>query len=435
MAMPLCEGRTLTQVVNDEPEFITEAWLKSILAPLLDAIEALHSVHIFHRDIAPDNVFIQENGAPILLDFGAARQIVSDMTQALTVILKPGYAPIEQYAEDASMKQGPWTDIYALGAVIYFALTRKAPPNSVTRLVNDTYQPLVKVLGTSYSEGFLAAVDAALVIRPEGRPQTIDAMRELLGLPRITPPPKTQLNPRASSPAHRTGSLTNSVPTITDADATMIVPRKTAAPASGVTLSPALAAQEAPSAPDVPAPVTAAPASPAPARRKEGMGTVALIAVGVAILVAGALVTFWRINSQPAAGLRADSETAVKSEAAKPSDAVAPAPQAGVVAPVSTAAAPSAPAPSPVAQPALPAGAKAAEAAAASAIGTLQIAVKPWGEVLVDGGSKGVSPPLKQLKLAAGKHKVEFANPGFPSYATEIEIQKGRSVTVSYQFK
>jgi aspartate/methionine/tyrosine aminotransferase len=88
-----------------------------------------------------------------------------------------------------------------------------------------------------------------------------------------------------------------------------------------------------------------------------------------------------------------------------------------------------------VAQPALPAGAKAAEAAAASAIGTLQIAVKPWGEVLVDGGSKGVSPPLKQLKLAAGKHKVEFANPGFPSYATEIEIQKGRSVTVSYQFK
>ena len=166
MAMPLVEGSTLTSVVRDRRSSVTEAWLRQIVAPLLDAIEALHGVQIYHRDIAPDNVLIQQNGTPVLLDFGAAREIVAAQTQALTVILKPGYAPVEQYAEDAGMKQGPWTDIYALGAVMQFAVTGRAPPNSVTRLMNDSRIPLLQ--------------DSRVIDRTDVREVTLQALEHLV---------------------------------------------------------------------------------------------------------------------------------------------------------------------------------------------------------------------------------------------------------------
>ena len=97
-----------------------------MLAPLLDALETLHAAPCFHRDIAPDNILILDSGGPLLLDFGAARRIIGDMTQAVTVVIKPGYAPIEQYADDNSLQQGPWTDIYALAAVVRLRDHRQA---------------------------------------------------------------------------------------------------------------------------------------------------------------------------------------------------------------------------------------------------------------------------------------------------------------------
>ena len=81
----------------------------------------LHASQIYHRDIAPDNVLLMaDTGRPLLLDFGAARRVIGDMTQALTAILKPGYAPVEQYADMPGLKQGPWTDVYALAAVVHW---------------------------------------------------------------------------------------------------------------------------------------------------------------------------------------------------------------------------------------------------------------------------------------------------------------------------
>ena len=113
--------------------------------PLLDALELLHRGNCVHRDVSPDNIMLLAGEAPVLLDFGAARRVIGDATQALTVILKPGYAPIEQYDEIPGMKQGPWTDIYALAGVLHFAITGKPPVPSVGRLVQDTYQPLGRV--------------------------------------------------------------------------------------------------------------------------------------------------------------------------------------------------------------------------------------------------------------------------------------------------
>lgn len=183
MVMPLYEGTTLKDHLKQRGGPPDEAWLMSLLDPLTEALAAIHAESCFHRDIAPDNVILLAgSGRPLLLDFGAARRVIGDMTQALTVILKPGYAPIEQYAEAPHMKQGAWTDIYALAASVHFALVGRTPPPSVSRMMSDTYQPLATQLAGRYSARFLEAIDRALIVKPEERTQSIAELRTALGL-------------------------------------------------------------------------------------------------------------------------------------------------------------------------------------------------------------------------------------------------------------
>lgn len=179
--MPFYEGKTLKQVLSDKTVQPTEDWLKRLLAPLLDALEIVHSKHCFHRDIAPDNIFVLSDGKPVLIDFGAARQVIGDMGSNLTVILKHGYAPLEQYAGDPTMPQGAWTDLYALGAVLHYSITGTAPIPSVGRMIKDAYEPLAKRYAGHYSEPFLRAIDDALAVRSDQRPQSVAEFRSRLG--------------------------------------------------------------------------------------------------------------------------------------------------------------------------------------------------------------------------------------------------------------
>jgi len=184
MVMPFYQGVTLKdklRAMNTPPD---EKWLKNLLSQLLGALSILHKDNCFHRDIAPDNILIlSDDDKPLLLDFGAARRVIGDMTQTLTVMLKPGYAPIEQYGtENALIKQGPWTDIYALAAVIYFAINGKTPIPSVDRMLSDTLVPLSKSAESQYSADFLKGIDRSLAVRPEDRPQSVDELRTLLDL-------------------------------------------------------------------------------------------------------------------------------------------------------------------------------------------------------------------------------------------------------------
>jgi serine/threonine protein kinase len=183
MVMPCYEGVTLKEWLRRAPQPPDEAWWRERLPPLLDALALMHSRHCYHRDVAPDNIMLIGPALqPLLLDFGAARRVIGDATQALTVILKPGYAPVEQYAEVAALKQGPWTDVYALCAVLYTALTGAPPPPSVGRMVKDECVPARVCAAGRYSEAFLAAIDAGLSIRPEDRPQDMLALGAALGL-------------------------------------------------------------------------------------------------------------------------------------------------------------------------------------------------------------------------------------------------------------
>lgn len=182
MVMPFYEGLTLKQALIRMSEPPSEEWLMGLLNPLMNAIEVLHFENCFHRDISPDNILLLEGGRPVLLDFGAARRVIGDMAQNLTVILKHGFAPVEQYAEMPGLRQGAWTDIYALAAVVHFAIRGEAPPPSVARVASDIAAPLEVVLKGRYSERFLRCMDRALTLKPEQRPQSIAELRSLLGV-------------------------------------------------------------------------------------------------------------------------------------------------------------------------------------------------------------------------------------------------------------
>ena len=179
MVMPYYEGPTLKSALATRGSRPDEAQLRSWLKPLLDALGVMHAAHCFHRDIAPDNILLTPTG-PLLLDFGAARRVIGDMTHDLTVVLKPGFAPIEQYGDVATMAQGAWTDLYALACVVYFAITGRVPMSSVERLMDDRLEPLSVLAAGRYSTHFLATIDAALAVRPNDRPQSDAEFRALL---------------------------------------------------------------------------------------------------------------------------------------------------------------------------------------------------------------------------------------------------------------
>jgi serine/threonine protein kinase len=220
MVMPLYSGPTLRTELKRRKDAaipVDETWLLSLLDALTQALAVMHADNCYHRDIAPDNILLLEgSGKPLLLDFGAARTVISDLTQSLTVILKPGYAPIEQYAEIADMKQGAWTDVYALASSIHFAIRGVTPPAAVGRLVNDSYVPLATPRHVGYSDRFLTAIDRSLQVRPADRTPSMDAFRLSLGLSAITvksaestrkPPEGYQIEPHEATRIEQPSNL------------------------------------------------------------------------------------------------------------------------------------------------------------------------------------------------------------------------------------
>jgi len=158
---------------------LNENELLNLLLPLLEGLEQAHRISCLHRDIKPANIYITRDHRPLLLDFGAAREMVVSRTTSLSAILTPGFAPPEQYT--SSQRQGPFTDIYALGAVLHVAMTGAVPPEALRRVTSDSYVPLaVRLAGQEYSLSFLSAVDAALALPAAERPQSIAEWRKQL---------------------------------------------------------------------------------------------------------------------------------------------------------------------------------------------------------------------------------------------------------------
>jgi serine/threonine protein kinase/HAMP domain-containing protein len=160
-------------------ENVAETTIVSLLAPLLDGLAVVHQAGYLHRDIKPDNIYVRdEDGSLVLLDFGAARQTAVEKAEMGTVVT-PGYGPIEQYAGGG--RQGPWTDIYAMGATLFWLITGKKPYDAPARLEDPDPLPSAEMLGKGkYSPEFLRAIDWALKMHPSDRPQDVEAFRTAL---------------------------------------------------------------------------------------------------------------------------------------------------------------------------------------------------------------------------------------------------------------
>jgi len=189
MVLEYIDGETLSAVLRRDGQ-LAPARLRRLLAELLSALEAVHAAGYVHRDVKPGNIMLRGDGSAVLLDFGIARQAIGEYSKSMTSLLTPIYAPIEQYERDAE-KIGAWTDLYATGMVAYRCVSGLGEgelPDAVKRGnwkrrgEAGNLRPAVEAGAGKYDEGFLKAIDHAIEVYENERPQSVAEMREELGL-------------------------------------------------------------------------------------------------------------------------------------------------------------------------------------------------------------------------------------------------------------
>lgn len=199
--MPYARGTTFEEIITRAGPGgrIPEREVLEVLHGVLDGLECVHNEGYLHRDIKPENILINEAGDPQLIDFGAARQLIGSRSRPMSAILTRGYAPFEQYS--LTQNQGPYTDLYALGAMFHRAVAGQLPPEAPDRMDRDQYRPLVDREDMSgYSLELRRAIDWALRSIPKERPQSVSEWRRVLPRPASkspspgskTPPPLPQ---------------------------------------------------------------------------------------------------------------------------------------------------------------------------------------------------------------------------------------------------
>ncbi|MBQ7626209.1 MAG: serine/threonine protein kinase [Rhodocyclaceae bacterium] len=181
MVMTYEEGLTLAQYIRyrrNAKRPPSERLIRAIFARLLDGLREVHINRLLHLDIKPSNIYLRQDGSPVLLDFGAARQTLYAERPYLKPMFTPGYAPPEHFR---GKKLGPWTDIYGIGASMHACVTGRAPQRAEKRLEEDRLLPLVdSEHAQRYSHELLAAIDACLRIEPEERPASVPLLQKVL---------------------------------------------------------------------------------------------------------------------------------------------------------------------------------------------------------------------------------------------------------------
>lgn len=180
------DGEPLSQILQRD-KTLPEPQIRRLVEDVLPALDAVHALGYLHRDIKPANLYRRSDGRTILIDFGAARQALGRRSKSVTSVFSPGYSPIEQYLVEGK-GYGPWTDIYALGTVLYHCVTGAAPIEAPARVLDDPLQPAEELAAGRYNLALLRLIDQAIAVRPEKRFQSISQMRTALE----APPPITE---------------------------------------------------------------------------------------------------------------------------------------------------------------------------------------------------------------------------------------------------
>ncbi|MFP7675480.1 serine/threonine-protein kinase [Marivita sp. S0852] len=205
MVLDFVEGRDLLDTIEEATHSLTAEQIVHLLKETLQAVQYVHDKDILHRDISPDNILLDANLRPVLIDFGSAREEATKKSRVLSAmrVVKDGYSPQEFYVQGS--QQSPSSDLYALGATFYHLISGDIPPNSQTRLAaiaageKDPFVPLIgRVKG--YDGNVLAAIDKALAILPQDRLQSAKQWLEMMEGTRTAAQVVSQIVPPRSSP-------------------------------------------------------------------------------------------------------------------------------------------------------------------------------------------------------------------------------------------
>jgi serine/threonine protein kinase len=183
-------GRTLHEHIRRHPGGFSENFVRGVFMRLLAGLREVHVNRLLHLDIKPSNIWLRVDGNPVLIDFGAARQSLQQSDQGLRPVYTPGYAAPEQYGRGGD--QGPWTDVYAVGASMYASLAAAAPQPADLRVAEDRLVPASRRWAGRYSPQLLDTIDQCLRLDPLARPQSAFSLQRLLAAPYTSTPQEPQ---------------------------------------------------------------------------------------------------------------------------------------------------------------------------------------------------------------------------------------------------
>ncbi|QDJ53108.1 hypothetical protein [Bordetella hinzii] len=377
-AAPLAH-RPLNAIAATAGGGVPEARIKRLLGELFAPLQALHDRGRICGDITTASVGLDENGRAHLM----AVDTQPRQSEGAAPTTAAGFAPYEFYLQSAQWPRGPWSDIYSLSAVAHSLITGDLPPPAMERIEHDGYQPLAQRGLKRYDADFLRAIDAGLALRPLDRPQSVADFADSL----------------AFAPAVDNTELA----TIPPIELRAALPRTDYVPVHPATSY---------------------------TRRIVLAGVLLLAAAGVGLY-------WWERLSSTASPVIAGSQLVPIAQAPAPRQPPVEAAEPPA-APVAAPQAPAAPA-----EPSAPAASEPATAspgellqAPSAAVARVAVAVhiQPWGEVWVNGVNRGISPPLRELKLAPGKYSVVVRNADLPPYRTTLEVKAGRPAGIRHTF-
>lgn len=417
--------RPLSAIAASAAGGVPEARIKRLLSDLLPSLMGLHAQGEICGDISLDTVGMDEGArAHLLPELALPRSRRTGLTPI------PGFAPFELYTDSAEWPRGPWTDVYALCAVMHALVIGLRPPPAPERRATDSYEPLLSLGLTKYSPAFLGAIDRGLAMLPADRPQTLAELAAMLDIPAYA----------EAAPVAREASRADVAAPVAPAAQEVRKPRNAGRPLLvllllvaligvgiyawvrlGIGTTNSLITRSEVVQPNPPAVPTTAPADP-PASTAAPASTPAP-QPAPPVPVAGTA-----LGSAPEAALTGERGAAAATPADAPVGSAPPAPASSAM-PTEPASAATAPIP----EAAAPAQDEAPKPKPVPVL--VRLDIRPWGEVWINGVARGISPPVKELRLIPGKYQVVLRNADLPPYRTTLEVRPGKPAVISHVFE
>ncbi|AVJ31273.1 serine/threonine protein kinase [Achromobacter spanius] len=405
--------RPLSAIAASAAGGVPESRIKRLLSDLLPSLIALHAQGEICGDISLETVGMDEGArAHLLPELAVARSRRSSRTPAA------GFAPFELYTDSMEWPRGPWSDIYSLCAVAYALVLGSRPPPAPERRAHDEYEALAEMGLPKYSQDFLRVIDAGMSMDTKARPQSLAELASLLGVAAYDEPeaPEDELDeaakvapvagfPERREPARRRGPLLFWLLILALIGAGIYAWFQWGKGTPNALITRSEVVQ--PNPPVVhPLPQTPAPAPPpAPTATQAPADLPSLTASGAAAgqpAAAGAAIT----PDSSSAGAQSNPANTAEAQ------------------------------PAPAAQEAAPPAAVTEEAPKPKPVPvTVRLDIHPWGEVWINGVARGISPPVKDLKLIPGKYQVVVRNADLPPMRMTLEVKPGRPAVISHTFQ